>query len=87
MLGILFTFWVMGFLIYKQKGSFFLPRGTGIKSACIARMPSSTLIPFWGGLGSLLNPFKQKRGTLVKPWLLGSLDCVFQGSGGVSCRV
>ena len=30
-LGILFTFWVMGFLIYKQKGSFFLPRGTGIK--------------------------------------------------------
>ena len=30
-LGIIFTFWVMGFLIYKQKGSFFLPRGTGIK--------------------------------------------------------
>ena len=30
-LGILFTFWVMGFLIYGQKGSFFLPRGTGIK--------------------------------------------------------
>ena len=30
-LGILFTFWVMGFLIYEQKGSFFLPRGTGIK--------------------------------------------------------
>ena len=30
--GILFTFWVMGFLIYEQKlGSFFLPRGTGIK--------------------------------------------------------
>ena len=31
MLGILFTFWVRGFLIYEQKGSFFLPRGTGIK--------------------------------------------------------
>ena len=30
-LGILFTFWVMGFLIFKQKGSFFLPWGTGIK--------------------------------------------------------
>ena len=26
-----------------------------------ARMPSSTLIPFLGGLGSLINPFKQKR--------------------------
>ena len=25
-----------------------------------SRMPSSTLIPFWG-LGSLINPFKQKR--------------------------
>ena len=25
------------------------------------RMPSSTLIPFLGGLGSLINPFKQKR--------------------------
>ena len=37
------------------------------------RMPSSTLIPFLGGLGSLINPFKQKRGTLFKPWLLGSL--------------
>ena len=24
-------------------------------------MPSSTLIPFLGGLGSLINPFKQKR--------------------------
>ena len=30
-LGILFTFWVMGFLIYKQKGCFFLPWGTGTK--------------------------------------------------------
>ena len=26
-----------------------------------ARMPSSTLIPFLGGLGSLINPFMQKR--------------------------
>ena len=36
-------------------------------------MPSSTLIPFFGWLGSLINPFKQKKGTLSKPWLLGSL--------------
>ena len=29
----------------------------------ISRMPSSTLIPFLGGgLGSLLNPFKPKKG-------------------------
>ena len=27
----------------------------------VARMPSSTLIPFLVGLGSLINPFKQKR--------------------------
>ena len=27
----------------------------------LSRMPSSTLIPFLGGLGSLINPFKQKR--------------------------
>ena len=26
-----------------------------------ARTPRSTLIPFLGGLGSLINPFKQKR--------------------------
>ena len=26
MLGILYTFWGMGFLIYMKKGSFFLPR-------------------------------------------------------------
>ena len=31
------------------------------------------LFPFLGGLGSLINPFKQKRGTLFKPRLLGSL--------------
>ena len=31
-LGIPFTFWVMGFLIYEQKGSLFLPKGTGIKA-------------------------------------------------------
>ena len=36
-------------------------------------MPSSTLIPFLGGLDSLINPFKQKRAPLFKPWLLGSL--------------
>ena len=39
-----------------------------------ARMPSSTLIPFLEGLGSLIDPFKQKRGTLFKPRLLGSLE-------------
>ena len=38
-----------------------------------SRMPSSTLIPFLGGIGSLINPFKQKRGTLFKPRFLGSL--------------
>ena len=27
----------------------------------LTRMPSSALIPFLGGLGSLMNPFKQKR--------------------------
>ena len=27
----------------------------------LARMPSSTLIPFLGGSGSLINPLKQKR--------------------------
>ena len=27
----------------------------------LSRMPSSTLIPFLGGLGSLTNPFKQNR--------------------------
>ena len=42
-------------------------------------MPSSTLIPFLGGLGSLLNPLKQKKGTLFKPRLLGSLVGGFQG--------
>ena len=26
MLGILYTFWGMGFLIFMKKGSFFLPR-------------------------------------------------------------
>ena len=26
-----------------------------------ARMPSTTLFPFFGGVGSLINPFKQKR--------------------------
>ena len=39
MLGILFTFWVMGFLIYKQKGSFFLPRGTGIEGRLEGKGP------------------------------------------------
>ena len=28
-------------------------------------MPSSTLIPFLGGLGSLINPLKQKRVPLL----------------------
>ena len=37
-------------------------------------MPSSTLIPFLVGLGSLINPFKQKRGTLFHPRLLGNLE-------------
>ena len=41
-------------------------------------MPSSTLIPFLGGLGSLINPFKQKKGTLFKPRLLGSLVFLFE---------
>ena len=36
-------------------------------------MPSSTLIPFFGGLGSLINLCKQRRGTLFNPRLLGNL--------------
>ena len=41
-LGILFTFWVLGFLIYEQKGSFFLPRGTGIKGfSCLSGFRAS----------------------------------------------
>ena len=32
-----------------------------VEGRVISRMPSSTLIPFLGGLGSLINPFKQKR--------------------------
>ena len=35
-------------------------------------MPSTTLFPFFGGVGSLINPFKQNKGTLFKPRLLGS---------------
>ena len=43
-LGILFTFWVMGFLIYiDKKGSFFLPRGTGIKFICQGRLEPDVL--------------------------------------------
>ena len=46
-----------------------------------SRMPSSALIPFFGApgstingaLGSPINPFKQKRGTLFNPRLLGNL--------------
>ena len=50
-------------------------------------MPSSTLIPFLGGLGSLINPFKQKKGTLFKPWLLGSLGLGFGLKGlGSQCH-
>ena len=36
-------------------------------------MPSSALIPFLGALGSPINPFKQKKGTLFNPRLLGNL--------------
>ena len=46
---------------------------TGIRLVTDSRMPSSTLIPFLGGLGSLINPFKQKRSALFKPRVLGSL--------------
>ena len=42
-------------------------------SVTVARMPSSTLILFLVGLGSLINRFKQKRGTLFHPRLLGNL--------------
>ena len=43
-------------------------------------MPSSALVPFFGGLGSLINPFKQK-GTLFNPGLLSILG---KGLRGVS---
>ena len=36
-------------------------------------MSGSALIPFLGALGSPINPFKQKRGTLFNPSLLGNL--------------
>ena len=39
----------------------------------VTKMPSRTLIPFLVGLGSLINPSKQKRGTLFHPRLLGNL--------------
>ena len=35
--------------------------------------PVVPLFPFLGGLGSLINPFLAKKGTLFKPRLLGSL--------------
>ena len=39
--------------------------------------PVVPLFPFWGALGSLIKPLQAKKGTLFKPWLLGSL--VFHG--------
>ena len=39
-----------------------------------SRIPNSALIPFFGALGSPINPFQQKRGTLFNPRLLGNLD-------------
>ena len=42
----------------------------------IARMPSSTLIPFWG-FRFPCKPLEAKKGTLFKPRLLGSLDCLW----------
>ena len=33
----------------------------------VTRMPSSALFPFLGGLGSLINPFKQKRAPFLIP--------------------
>ena len=45
-------------------------------------LPSSTLIPFLGGLGSLINPFKQERAPLFRPWLLGSLVGLLFGIWG-----
>ena len=38
-----------------------LLRTRGRRVEKFPRMPSSTLIPFLGGLGSLMNPFKQRR--------------------------
>ena len=47
----------------------------GLEVIIHARMPSSALIPFLGTLGSPINPFKQKRGTLFNSRLLGNLAC------------
>ena len=40
---------MLGFRVYESS------------TPLLSRMPSSTLIPFWGALGSRINPFKQKR--------------------------
>ena len=60
-------------------------------------MPSSTLLPFLVGLGSLINPFlvglgslinpfKQKRGTLFHPRLLGNLAVEWHRGLGLGLR-
>ena len=51
-------------------------RGPSEPVSAVARMPTSTILPFfgggWGGLGSLIKPLKQARGTLnPKPWVTG----------------
>ena len=47
-------------------------RGAGF---VIARLPSSTLLPFLFGGVSLLKPTLRKKGTLIIKGLLGNLDC------------
>ena len=37
------------------------PQAVAFSERFITRMPSSALIPFFGGLGSPINPLKQKR--------------------------
>ena len=80
-LGILFAFWVMGFLIHKQKGFFFLPRGTGIKISLIGFKRSC--------LGILSEGFKGRPGHVAgHPTVLDELPisyCRALKSQGTDC--
>ena len=78
----------MGCLAIKLLCSVWPVAGSGLRLASLGRlyvkswslcliycprMRSSALIPFLGALGSLINPFKQKRAPFLIPRLLGNL--------------
>ena len=69
MLGILYTFWGMGFLIFMQKGTFFLPRvlwvkfrGLGFKEL----LPGSRQVQIYKK--RVLGLRGYKHSTLSKEW-------------------